>query len=183
MARAPADSNKGKDVRMIASVVVMSALAACGSNPSTGATAGTTGQTTADPADAFVGTYSGSASRVLSCPDPGPAASGSMSIKFTKMTASQLSATATIPADSVGGTTSCGPLTFTVSGSTATLSNGGPCTMTSVGSLSASHQVQSGSASIANGVMTAGIGTAVTITSGSGTPSNCTAQANGTLSK
>lgn len=144
---------------------------ACGSSPTTNE-----GE---EPADVFVGKFSGMASRVLSCPDPGPSAAGNISITFTKTTASELSATAVIPADSVGGTTNCGPLTFAVIGSTATVKGMGSCVATQSSLLLVHHTITSGTVTLAQGTATVAIETAVITDVSGGSSINCTAEATG----
>jgi hypothetical protein len=154
-------------------VPICMSVIACGSSPTT-----TEGK---DPADLFVGKFSGMASRVLSCPDPGPSAAGNISITFTKANASELSATAVIPADSVGGTTDCGPLTFTVIGSTATVKGMGSCVATESSLLLVHHTITSGTVTLAQGTANVTIKTAVVTDVSGGSSINCTAEANGKI--
>lgn len=137
-----------------------------------------------DAADAFVGKFSGMATRVVSCPTPGPPAAGSISFTFTKTTASELSATAVIPASSVGDTTNCGPVTFTVNGSTATVKGMGACVATQTSMLLIHHTITGGTVTLAHGAADVSIETTVvTDVVGGTSPINCTGETTGVVTK
>lgn len=78
-------------------------------------------------ADQYVGRWRGNTSRVLTCADSGPAHTGISDVRLTKASATELSASATIPVDIQGGQSQCSGLEVVATASTATFSGSVPC--------------------------------------------------------